>query len=53
MTQLFVGANIGLALSRNIGVIMFFRFMQAAGSSSTISIGDYAYSNHDSHETHD
>lgn len=36
---LFAGANIGLALSRNIGVIMFFRFMQAAGSSSTISIG--------------
>ncbi|GME23700.1 putative major facilitator superfamily transporter protein [Neofusicoccum parvum] len=36
---LFIGANIGLALSRNIGVIMFFRFLQAAGSSSTISIG--------------
>ncbi|EKG18366.1 Major facilitator superfamily [Macrophomina phaseolina MS6] len=36
---LFVGANVGLALARNIGVIMFFRFLQAAGSSSTISIG--------------
>ncbi|KAK8256123.1 synaptic vesicle transporter [Phyllosticta capitalensis] len=36
---LFVGANIGLALSRSIHMIMVFRVLQAAGSSSTISIG--------------
>lgn len=37
--QLFVGANIGLALSQNVGALIAFRFLQAAGSSSTISIG--------------
>ncbi|KAK7542299.1 synaptic vesicle transporter [Phyllosticta citribraziliensis] len=36
---LFVGANIGLALSSSIHMIMVFRVLQAAGSSSTISIG--------------
>ncbi|KAI9728848.1 MAG: hypothetical protein M1834_007235 [Cirrosporium novae-zelandiae] len=36
---LYVGANIGLALSNNLAMLLLFRFIQAAGSSSTISIG--------------
>lgn len=36
---MFLVANIGLALSTNVEMLIVFRFLQAAGSSSTISIG--------------
>ena len=36
---LYIAACVGLALSNSFPVLMLFRFLQAAGSSSTISIG--------------
>ncbi|KAL8707033.1 MAG: hypothetical protein Q9225_007866, partial [Loekoesia sp. 1 TL-2023] len=36
---LYVAACVGIALSKSFPVLMLFRFLQAAGSSSTISIG--------------
>ncbi|KAJ3332798.1 hypothetical protein HDU76_013044 [Blyttiomyces sp. JEL0837] len=36
---LYVVSNIGLVLSTNVSMMLLFRFLQAAGSSSTISIG--------------
>lgn len=41
---LYLAANLGLALTSNFPLLMVFRFLQATGSSSTISIGQ---SNHD------
>lgn len=35
----YLGANIGLAFSYNFPMLMVFRFLQAVGSASTISIG--------------
>jgi MFS family permease len=36
---LYIVANIGLGCSQNSGALLTFRFFQAAGSSSTISLG--------------
>lgn len=43
---MFLVANIGLALSTNVEMLIVFRFLQAAGSSSTISIGQLCPSFH-------
>ena len=40
---LYVAACCGIALSNRFPVLMLFRFLQAAGSSSTISIGQQIY----------
>lgn len=37
--KLFVGSNVGLGLTRDIGVMMFLRFVQATGCASMGSIG--------------
>ena len=36
---IFLAANIGLALSQNLVMLLVFRFLQAAGSASTIALG--------------
>lgn len=38
---LYLAANLGLALTSSFPLLMVFRFLQATGSSSTISIGQY------------
>jgi MFS family permease len=35
----YIGANVGLALSKNYATLMVFRGIQAIGSSATIAIG--------------